>query len=481
MRCRCYKPIINSRTQIDSRPDFPIQNIYRPNFRRGLYTIGLILRFFDFKLPQVYGEGMGPEEAGLSATICNDIFEHLLFFASITSHNDIRREGLIALGQFCIKNFEYLTNGKLRELFCDILQTEDNADVTFKITVLRNVTLYLTDADQTMSVRDKDWQSQSLQENLCDMGDALSGMASRIIQLYLKDILNSLLNSNVAVRLNSMKVIQLVLRQGLVHPITIVPYLVCLSTDTTQENAHRADHHLQEIDKQYPGFVNMKSQAGIQLSYELQTILQQHTKDPSVIVRGFMVKEKGEQPTALNAFLYTLLRVTKPQRRALVQAIIKQFDDRTTLRQMLYLADNLAYFPYTVQDEPLYIIHQIDLLITVVGTSLLQTFKDSLKPVVGHETRDPNEREYICQRLGRYLPINKPTKNDSFEICQTTAKNALEDEDDDEDIELLLSRLPDDTTEIQKCITSSQGCNLLLMLKQHLKTSYKINDGYVYS
>lgn len=397
---RCYKPIINSRNQIESRPGFQIQNIYRPNFRRGLYTIGLILRFFDFKLPQVYGEGLGPEEAGLSSHICNDIFEHLLFFASITSHNDIRRDGLIALGQFCIKNFEYLTNGKLRELFCDILQAEDNTDVTFKITVLRNITLYLTDADQTMSVRDKDWQSQSLVENLCDMGDVMSGMASRIIQLYLKDILNSLLNTNVNVRLNSMKVIQLVLRQGLVHPIQIVPYLICLSTDTLQENAHRADHHLQEIDKQYPGFINMKSQAGIQLSYELQSILQQYGKDHVVVIRGYMVKEKGEQPTALNSFLYSLLRTTKPQRRALVQAIIKQFDEhRTTLRQMLYLADNLAYFPYTVQDEPLYIIHQIDLLITVAGTSLLQTFKDSLKPITEQEERDPNERMFTINQL----------------------------------------------------------------------------------
>lgn len=367
----------------------------------------------------MYGEGLGPgkhlltsfishlylplhlfhryftEDAGLTSSICSDIFDHLLFFASITNHNDIRRDGLIALGQFCIKNFDYLTNGKLREMFCDILTSDDN-DVTFKITVLRNVTLYLNDADATMSVRDKDWQSQSLVENLCDMGDVMSGMASRIIQLYLKDILNSLLNRNVNVRMNSMKVVQLVLRQGLVHPIQIVPYLISLSTDVLQENAHRADHHLQEIDKQYPGFVNMKSQQGIQLSYELQSTLQKRGKDEPVIVRGYVIKEKDEQPTALNSFLYTLLRSTKPQRRALVQAIIKQFDDnRMTLRQMLYLADNLAYFPYTVQDEPLYIIHQIDLLITVAGTSLLQTFRDSLIPVPGQELKDPNERKLI--------------------------------------------------------------------------------------
>lgn len=57
-----------------------------------------------------------------------------------------------------------------------------------------------------------------------------------------------------------------------------------------------------------------------------------------------------------------------------------------------------------------------------------------------------------------------------------TAHNVLEDDDDDEDIEALYNRLPDDTTELEKCITASQGCILLLMLKQHLKELYKIND-----
>lgn len=57
-----------------------------------------------------------------------------------------------------------------------------------------------------------------------------------------------------------------------------------------------------------------------------------------------------------------------------------------------------------------------------------------------------------------------------------SAKNILEDDDDDEDIEALYNRLPESTVELQKCITASQGCILLLMLKQHLKDLYKIND-----
>lgn len=43
---------------------------------------------------------------------------------------------------------------------------------------------------------------------------------------------------------------------------------------------------------------------------------------------------------------------------------------------MLYLSDNLAYFPYQVQDEPLFIVHHIDIMISVSGTNLLQSFRE---------------------------------------------------------------------------------------------------------
>lgn len=191
----------------------------------------------------------------------------------------------------------------------------------------------------------------------------------------------------------------------------------------------------------------MKCQHGIHLSYELQSVIQEKTSGRAV--RGFRMPKPGteEPPTALNGFVYSLLRNTKPPRRALIQSMTKQFDNESaTLSFMLYLADNLAYFPYAVQDEPLYLIHQIDLFISVSGTNLLQTFRDDLKPKPGEENKEKT-------------------------------LNPLEDEDDDEDRDDLVARLPDDCTELQQCITSAQGCMLLLILKQHLKDMYGINDA----
>ena len=90
-------------------------------------------------------------------------------------------------------------------------------------------------------------------------------------------------------------------------------------------------------------------------------------------LRGFRQKE-GELPGALNGFLYSILRSTKSQRRAILMNLLKQFDDsaRSSLPVMLYLADNLAYIPYTVVDEPLFLIHHIDIMVSVIGCNILQ-------------------------------------------------------------------------------------------------------------
>ncbi|XP_054741971.1 nipped-B protein isoform X1 [Anastrepha obliqua] len=404
--------------------------------RRSLFTIGILMRYFDFKSKEVVGE-----TNGLSPTICSDVFDCLMFFAQYKSH-DIRKEALIALGSFCVMNDDYLTNTKLKRYYCDLLLSE-TSDAGIKIICLRNIWIYLTESEMHMYNKEKDWDKQSKTEDLKEMNDVSSGMSSRIIQLYLQEIFECFLNSDDNVRLWAVKVIQIVLRQGLVHPVKTVPYLICLSTDSKLESAHRADALLKDIDKMYNGFVNMKAQLGLQFSFRLQGILQHNLKGKGKVIRGYVKRHMDAMPTALNDFLYTLLRPIKTQRRALVQTIIKQFDDqKTSLQQMLYIADNLSYFPYVVQDEPLYLIHQVDLLISIVGTNLLTTFKENLKPSVN-------------------------------------VGDVLEDDDDEDDPDVLFKRLPENAFEMQKCIMSSQACMLLLILKDHLKHMYSLTDSKI--
>ena len=112
------------------------------------------------------------------------------------------------------------------------------------------------------------------------------------------------------VRHAALKVIQLILAQGLVHPVQvlilsawpswswvsfsvhtstvcpqIVPYLICMSTDHEQRVSHTADKELQDIEKKYPGFIHMKLMKGIMLSFRLQQLLQKADGKASVIPR----------------------------------------------------------------------------------------------------------------------------------------------------------------------------------------------------
>ncbi len=181
-------------------------------------------------------------------------------------------------------------------------------------------------------------EEYSKSENLKEMGDVTSGMASTVIQVYLKHVLNSFIHPEVKARHAALKVINLILQQGLVHPVQIVPYLICMSTDSQSVVAHSADVQLQDIEKKYPGFIHMKLLQGIRLSHRLQEITtdprsysagdgERSEGEPVVIVRGCRTYKEGDMPTALNGFLYSIMKTTKSTRRAILNSLLKQFDD----------------------------------------------------------------------------------------------------------------------------------------------------------
>ncbi|KAJ8923545.1 hypothetical protein NQ315_010123 [Exocentrus adspersus] len=414
---------------------------YRALFRRALFIVGLLLRHFDFRNPEVIGD--------LPPDTKDQVYQTMTFFLQ-RDDIDIQANTLKAIGSICIRHYEFMLENELKLFYHKILTSEE-APLRMKVEVLVNIENYLVEEENRMIQQDLEWSKRSKEENLKEMGDVSSGMASTVIQLYLKEIMQSYLHHNLQVRQPALRVIQLVLQQGLVHPVQIVPYLICMSTDCEKLVSHSADKQLLDIEKKYPGFIHTKSSLGIRLSYQLQKILQ-----GNVIVRGSRVKEQGEYPSALNGYLYSILRSSRQQRRALILNILKQFDEqaRTSLCYMLYLADNMAYFPYQVQDEPLFIVHHIDIMISVSGTNLLQSFREGLIMTDGQ---------------------NRILDSENGEAIN--AVSALDEDDEDE--EVLASRVPEDPRQLQACITAAQGCLLLLMLKQHIKDVYGLSDGKI--
>ena len=69
----------------------------------------------------------------------------------------------------------------------------------------------------------------------------------------------------------------------------------------------------------------MKLLYGIRLSFRLQQIVQNDKVSP----RGYRVKNEGELPSAMNGYLYSIMRNTKSQRRAILMNLLKQFDENS--------------------------------------------------------------------------------------------------------------------------------------------------------
>ena len=110
-----------------------------------------------------------------------------------------------------------------------------------------------------------------------------------------------------------------------------------------------------------------------------------------------------------------------------------------TLEEQLFVADNLAYFPYQVQDEPLYLIEQIDLTVSVSGSTQLQQFRDLLKQYLDYTDDD------------EALDMNK------LEEKFLHLSDAIIDE-------------------LSQCLRTSKSTMLLLLLKSYLKDVYGLND-----
>ena len=150
---------------------------------------------------------------------------------------------------------------------------------------------------------------------------------------------------------------------------------------------------------------------------------------------------------SVNHFLYSLIRSSRVYRRGLLTQLLKMFDNDSsttplTLEEQLFVADNLAYFPYQVQDEPLFIVEQIDLSVSVTGSTQLQQFRDLLK----------NHLDYIDDDEG--IDMNK-LENKLNNASETVIE------------------------ELNQCLRSSKSTMLLLLIKSYLKDIYWLNDAKI--
>ena len=74
--------------------------------------------------------------------------------------------------------------------------------------------------------------------------------------------------------------------------------------------------------------------------------------------------------------------------------------------------------------------------------------------------------------------LRPPPSAEARHNLETGKTEYIYDEDLDDEFDSVFSRLPEDCRPLQAAITAAQGCNLLLVLKDHLKDLYGLTARY---
>ncbi|CAL8321731.1 unnamed protein product [Lota lota] len=482
---RYYGALIRLKVQHQEDPDCPALVAHQAALLRSLLTVGTLCRHFDFDQDHFKG--------GHNKIVIKDKVLDLLLHFTTHREEEVQAKALMALGSLFIMHPALMFVQEVRALYTAVLSDKTGA-VVLKVQVLKNLQSYLQEEDSRMLEADRDWQKLSKQEDLKEMGDISSGMSSSIMQLYLRQVLDAFFHTEATVRHFALSGIVLTLSQGLIHPVQCVPYLIAMGTDPDPNMRNKADQQLVDIDKKYTGFIHMKAVAGMKMAYQVQQAI---AGPEATVLRGF---RQDDTNSALCSHLFSMVRTNRQHRRAFLISLLNQFDDsaKTEVNLLLFIADNLAYFPYQSQEEPLFIMHHVDITLSVSGSNLLQSFKESLcknpalkkktrknspqnkKPCSGAEERNGQDKTRSNMNAG-------DSDDDDGDDDEATAprespqppESDSESDSDLEDVDAVMERLPDNPDPLLEFSSASQGVLLLLVLKQHLKTLYGFSDSKI--
>lgn len=396
----CFKRMFGgmqkAREVFENKPHIILQNkSHTLQLFRAIFIVGHLSKTFNFE-----DENFAANE---SNHVKENVYECLFFFCTLNDGNNttmtnLRTMAVQSLGLLMIQDPDMMFLQTTRDLYKSLLQAEETKD-SLKAQVMQNLQNYLQteDAKQqeaAMGVLQKqqdpesdeeiDMKNELAGENIKEICDVSSGMSSSVMQLFLKQILEAFFHISPKIRRNALHTVTLTLQLGLVHPNQCVSYLIAATSDREPTIYKEADQQLGEIGKKYSGFITSNANQGINMSYKLQKIINNKNK---IVARGFTLvqqittlDENAGYNKACCSHLYQLVRSDRKHRRSLINSLLRLFDDTvmTDMGKLIFIADNLAYFPYQTVDEPLFLMNAIEVFVSVSGSNVIQALKEEL-------------------------------------------------------------------------------------------------------
>ncbi|CAH8386778.1 unnamed protein product [Eruca vesicaria subsp. sativa] len=472
---------------------------------RSLFCLGLLIRHGNSLIST-----SGDRSFNLSG--CLNLFKRHLRMEDFA----LKVRSLQALGFILIARPEYMLEEGIGKIIESTLSDEANGRM--KMQGLQNMYDYLIDAEKQLG-SDK---AVDITVNPVDQGGHTVPVAAGagdtnicggIVQLYWDKILSRCLDCDDQIRQIALKIVEVVLRQGLVHPITCVPYLIALETDPLEANQKLAHHLLMNMHEKYPAFFESRLGDGLQMSFSfMQSISRQVYSESNQNPQQKRGSGKNDHTSSSLtqarlgvSRIYKLIRGNRISRNKFMTSIVRKFDNPTwsgsVISFLMYCTETLALLPFTTPDEPLYLVYSINRVIQVRAGAIESNLKsllhkDSTKTQHGNGTylqqdstpahihmMDLNtriqEEHTHCTSYTHSTPIDLngvvyQDPRDQFTSYQTHYGEA--------NVHKMNSSDPPElsTDDLQKievvdCL-SAIALQLLLKLKRYLKVTFSLND-----
>ncbi|CAI0388145.1 unnamed protein product [Linum tenue] len=478
---------------------------------RSLFCLGLLIRYGN---PLISGSSSKNIDVGSSISL----FKNYLIMDDFS----VKVRSLQALGFILIARPEYMLEKDIGKILGATLSSSSH--VRLKMQALQNLYEYLLDAESQLETdkASNDAQSsvgagQRVVPVAAGAGD--TNICGGIIQLYWDHILGRSLDLNEEVRQTALKIVEVVLRQGLVHPITCVPYLIALESDPLESNSKLAHHLLMNMNEKYPAFFESRLGDGLQLSYTFMHALSStsNEKPNQRLPPKSAGNSKGKYGTgALTqarlgvSRIYKLIRGNRVSRNKFMSSIVRKFDNPvrsdSVIGFLLHCTEVLALLPFTVPDEPLYLIYSINRVIQVRVGALEANMKGLVLHLAERAARKAHHQSGLLQEEATQLSVRQVGSMDLNDMAKDEEpvdraqssplrnfdlNGTFKDEPPGHSVSTSsdpnttshmnivepCSLSQDDINRIQVHCLAATALQLLLKLKRHLKIVYGLNDS----
>lgn len=277
------------------------------------------------------------------------------------------------------------------------------------------------------------------------------------------------------VRQTALKVIEVVLRQGLVHPVTSVPTLIALEVDQNEANAKLAHRLVMMMNERHGQFIENKLGDGLQASFQF---VQSGAAVSSSTVGGeplAIVPKQAPSATLLDttkdgiARVYKLIRSNRTSRNKFMGSIIRKFDSTNQIGESIdllflqYCTEILASLPFEIPDEPLYLIYSVNRIVQIRCGPLHSVIEASVSgngPLAKLATEERELMSIDENKQGKETEVNEDKKNAKIMAISGAV---------DASYEAAFQRVKGDCKQ-------ATALTLLLLLKKHLKYTYNLPD-----